>query len=884
MRHPTRQSVRRACLEALEARHLLTGFLPGPPEPIVTPDISRPASMLTADFDLDGDIDLLVEAAEGVVYFRNLDGRGDFQREQVPGVSGADFAADLDSDGDVDLIHVGNRSTITTYLNNGQGQFIAASQVDPGLDFDETRLSDVDGDGDIDLAGFGWSSRDPLFVWLENDGAGNLRQAASRIERDPSERFFFDTPVLADLDSDGDVDLLRSPRLHSRVTFFENTGHEFLAERELFRVPGQFDAILPPIDLDKDGDVDLMFGDAWGPAFVYWNDLANNVPSPSDFVQVMDDDFPYGPDGSRWLIDVDSDGDDDLVAQSYRGDLQWFENNAARFGKSRPIAKFTDYSELSFVDLDGDGDLDVAAATDTGDSVAWYENDGLTFEQHVLIEGELDAISKVLPVDIDSDGDLDFVALDRWGIVWFQNMGDATFERERIVAGDVNDLDIGKLEQDGIERLDIVYTTDSQTVWMHNRGWSQAPQSTVLGPGAVLVQIADINGDGEIDVVTAGANGSLTAYVNSMIGPTFEPIEFYRTGPSESLQSYLSGEEVDIVDENDPASIVVAFWLRHWPVESNPPHDDVVTDFDIGDIDGDGDMDLVVTSVFILGPGDLVLYYVELLTSERRYFDSPSTLLSGFEDDGLLGIQSVEIGDVNADGSNDLLWSGEPREEYHTLAWVEFGVDAVSETHVIIEDDDGAYHVGDVELIDVNQDGRPEVYSRGLSSTLYELRDDGTFAGASFFREFPAWGIRYLGDFDGDGDVDVVVTNDSRIDLVRNVQEADLDGNGQIDARDVDLAWTAIQSGDQNSRLDFNGDGQVDQRDGTHLLVSSLRRGIADVNLDGVFNSLDLVSVLQAGKYGSDEVATWSEGDWNMDGRFDMLDLVLALRSGDFVA
>jgi hypothetical protein len=417
---------------------------------------------------------------------------------------------------------------------------------------------------------------------------------------------------------------------------------------------------------------------------------------------------------------------------------------------------------------------------------------------------------------------------------------------------------------------------------MHNQGWSQAPQSTVIGSGAAVLKVADINGDAEIDVVTAADDGTLTAYVNSMMGPAFEPIEFYQAGPSESLQSYLSGEDVSNVDVDDPASVVVALWLKAYPVETYPPQDDIVTDFDIGDVDGDGDMDLVVTSVFVLGPGDIVIYYVELLTTERQYFDSPNTLLSGFADDGLLGIQSVKFGDVNADGSNDLLWSGEPREERPTLAWVEFGADGQLETHVIDEEDDVAaeYFVGDIELVDLNQDGRPEVFSRG--GYLYELREDGSFTRV-VFRRFPASGLRYFDDFDGDGDVDVVVTNDSRIDLVRNLQEVDLDGSGQVDARDVDLVWAAIQSGDQDPRLDLNEDGQVDERDGTHLLVNSLRRGIADVNLDGEFNRLDLVSVLQAGKYGSDEAATWSEGDWNMDGRFDMLDLVLALETDGYV-
>jgi hypothetical protein len=55
-----------------------------------------------------------------------------------------------------------------------------------------------------------------------------------------------------------------------------------------------------------------------------------------------------------------------------------------------------------------------------------------------------------------------------------------------------------------------------------------------------------------------------------------------------------------------------------------------------------------------------------------------------------------------------------------------------------------------------------------------------------------------------------------------------------------------------------------------------------DANRDQAFNQLDLVQVLQAGKYRSDEQADWSQGDWNEDGRFDQLDIVRALQGGGY--
>jgi ELWxxDGT repeat protein len=73
---------------------------------------------------------------------------------------------------------------------------------------------------------------------------------------------------------------------------------------------------------------------------------------------------------------------------------------------------------------------------------------------------------------------------------------------------------------------------------------------------------------------------------------------------------------------------------------------------------------------------------------------------------------------------------------------------------------------------------------------------------------------------------------------------------------------------------------------GRELWVLTTSRVIGDVNNDGVFNSSDLVSVFQAGKYedGIPFNATFEEGDWNGDGDFNTSDLVYAFQAGTFVA
>jgi hypothetical protein len=57
-----------------------------------------------------------------------------------------------------------------------------------------------------------------------------------------------------------------------------------------------------------------------------------------------------------------------------------------------------------------------------------------------------------------------------------------------------------------------------------------------------------------------------------------------------------------------------------------------------------------------------------------------------------------------------------------------------------------------------------------------------------------------------------------------------------------------------------------------------------DANRDGSFDQADLLGVLKAGKYLTDELADWSEGDWNGDSTFDQKDLVVALQGGNYVS
>jgi hypothetical protein len=112
----------------------------------------------------------------------------------------------------------------------------------------------------------------------------------------------------------------------------------------------------------------------------------------------------------------------------------------------------------------------------------------------------------------------------------------------------------------------------------------------------------------------------------------------------------------------------------------------------------------------------------------------------------------------------------------------------------------------------------------------------------------------------------------------------DINLDMKVDARDLDLLCERIAARDL--RYDFSQDGRMDSADLLRVVQDVLKTTAGDANLDGIFNTADLVAVFQAGLYEAvgGERATWGTGDWDCDGRFTTRDLVLAFQSGGYLS
>lgn len=113
-------------------------------------------------------------------------------------------------------------------------------------------------------------------------------------------------------------------------------------------------------------------------------------------------------------------------------------------------------------------------------------------------------------------------------------------------------------------------------------------------------------------------------------------------------------------------------------------------------------------------------------------------------------------------------------------------------------------------------------------------------------------------------------------------EPGDFNGDGEIDAADMDLLTAAV--GGNDTAYDLDGSGVVDNGDRRYWIEDIKNSYFGDSNLDGEFNSADFVAVFAIGEY-DDAVegnSTWADGDWNGDGDFDSGDFVTAFTAGGF--
>ncbi|WP_233636034.1 FG-GAP-like repeat-containing protein [Hymenobacter setariae] len=353
-------------------------------------------------------------------------GRGFFLDTLIVGnTSNRDQAlGDLDGDGDLDLVTTGSLFGCRVLLNTGAGKFIFKTSLFTGQTPSGLTLADVDQDGDLDLLA-GDADNATVSVCL-NDGTGSFIDAITGAQNAPVGR----QPVsvaAGDLDSDGDLDFVAANAGSSSVTVWYNTGSLPLLFTKTSTIGiGSRPSAVALADIDNDGDLDLLTthpgaaGTALGEVHISRNN-GNGAFGGYNIVTVG------SQPAELVLADLDSDGDQDLLtANTGAASVSVRLNNGSGgFTGTTTLAlpAGSTPTGLRTGDLDADGDLDLAVAQGTGGRVVTFLNTaGVLAAQARPLRLRRDLASPTVSVgvvlgDVDGDLDLDLITSDGGGQV-----------------------------------------------------------------------------------------------------------------------------------------------------------------------------------------------------------------------------------------------------------------------------------------------------------------------------------------------------------------------------------------------------------------------------------------------------------------------------------
>lgn len=590
------------------------GFSRGPS--IVSRDGRITSAIGLEDFDGDGDLDAFLVNKGAPDEIRFSDGHGGFNetgQELGGNLHGVDVAlGDLDGDGDPDAFVANGKdpdwldksgtdkaTPDVVWFNDGTGTFTQGTQSLTPTESISARLSDADGDGDLDVfvGGHRSSKSNTTSLWI-NDGRGTFSQLSLARACVYGGGFF----LPGDLDGDGRTDAVLGRLCVSSFVVWNN--RQLMTETHGDWIGWGVCSGAALGDLDGDGDLDAIFVDSRDTELSQvW--LNRNLDEPAaEPLFVMSDQkiSSERTDKGAVLGDLDQDGDLDIYFSIRGRDLIWkndgtgnFEKTSNRPGKSRAQG-------AALGDVDGDGDLDVfRVCPDNQPDEVWLNDGTGVFTDSGQMLGAENSFGVTL-ADFDGDDDLDaFVVTfgDQKDLVWI-NEGNGRFVRGQQVPGNQSVYAIS-VDIDRDNDQDVIvsgWSTFETRIWL-NDGQAQFTQRPPIRNrgGATFSSAADLNDDGFLDL-------ALTAY-------------------GERSQVFFGDESGNFQPGRQDFTNSFGAWNL------------------LVDLDNDGDRDLVQGNNVMLNADQI------LLNDGRGHFEHRQWL-------GNFYTRSLSAGDLDGDGDLDL--------------------------------------------------------------------------------------------------------------------------------------------------------------------------------------------------------------------------------------
>ena len=345
-------------------------------------------------------------------------------------------AADINGDGAPDALVGGIGEAFWFKNSDGKGNFDPVKKdIGAVNNLNAVFPVDLDGDNDLDvLVGAGSTSANSEVAWFKNlDGTGDTFSNKITLTTQGDE---IRDVYAADFDGDGDQDVVFASYETDRVAWMANLDGvgTFGAPQIIFSNANGV-RFLSTGDADGDGDIDI-FSSSFYPQSSGQYSWYKNTDGKGTFTQVL---ITQGLDGNNpasiAVGDIDDNGTLDFIGTMYSSDRVYLYKNAAgdgAYGNKISLSDaFNGPFSISIADLDGDLNKDVLIASENDNKIAYLLNDGQgNFGAAVnvsiglnFINASFNASRLIATADIDKDGDTDILAISpgQFQVVWFKN-------------------------------------------------------------------------------------------------------------------------------------------------------------------------------------------------------------------------------------------------------------------------------------------------------------------------------------------------------------------------------------------------------------------------------------------------------------------------------
>ena len=358
--------------------------------------------------------------------------------------------SDIDGDGHLDIFcaemaawWIYQRSNAKAWIlyGDGKGGFVN-TVLSEGVCHHESKIGDLDGDGDIDILGKPFFIHGaPLNIWLN---VGEIEKSKAQITKNTIPRIFspkkIDGPkeqwygpfsegsAVFDVDNDEVLDIVAGANWYKGPDFEIKTTFRDL------KVEGEFvsNGCDHAYDVDGDGWVDVISNGWFGDQNIYW--YKNPRESKGKWKKnllIEGKDIEY-----TFFEDIDGDGDPDIVPCHWytepMSDLCWYENNNGEFVKHL-VHKEVERHGIGLGDINSDGRKDLITVKGWFEAPKDYQHDQWIWHKELTINSEAASLPMVV-FDVNADGrnDVIFGHAHAYGLYWMEQKADNTWEEHII--------------------------------------------------------------------------------------------------------------------------------------------------------------------------------------------------------------------------------------------------------------------------------------------------------------------------------------------------------------------------------------------------------------------------------------------------------------------